>query len=479
MQLARKITLPLALSAFLALGVSAWLSVRAAVSVHHRDVEADQSFAARIFLTALERERARGTFDEGSKALLTTANSDTHRATTRLVRLDELTLTPAQRAALSRGEAVFELDVWKTAETWVPTALADGAPAALWVHEALDAESESVSGIVTSHALNAGTLAFLWAVVAVGLGALIVGRPMRALSEKARRVSTGDYTAPLTIEQNDEIGELAREMNHMCDELTASRGRLERETKERERAQGALRHADRLTTVGLLGAGIAHELGTPLNVVSLRARMIASGELSEHADVRASAESIHEQAGQMTRIIRQLLNFARRSSPSSAPFSLTTMVRESASMLRPLAEKASVRFDLSALDEVEVTGDADQLQQALTNLSVNAVQAMARKGGTVSISLKRDRVTPPPDLGGAAVDCARLEVRDDGPGMDADTAGRIFEPFFTTKPVGEGSGLGLSVTWGIMRDHHGWISVDSQPGSGSTFTLFIPLERPA
>jgi signal transduction histidine kinase len=305
------------------------------------------------------------------------------------------------------------------------------------------------------------------------------GRIGRALSEKARRVSTGDYTAPLTIEQNDEIGELAREMNHMCDELTASRGRLERETKERERAQGALRHADRLTTVGLLGAGIAHELGTPLNVVSLRARMIASGELSEHADVRASAESIHEQAGQMTRIIRQLLNFARRSSPSSAPFSLTTMVRESASMLRPLAEKASVRFDLSALDEVEVTGDADQLQQALTNLSVNAVQAMARKGGTVSISLKRDRVTPPPDLGGAAVDCARLEVRDDGPGMDADTAGRIFEPFFTTKPVGEGSGLGLSVTWGIMRDHHGWISVDSQPGSGSTFTLFIPLERPA
>lgn len=479
MRLARKITLPLALSSFLALGVSAWLSVRAAVSVHHRDVEADQSFAARIFLTALERERARGSFEEGSKALLESANSDTHHATTRLVRLDDLTLTPAQRTALARGEAVFELDVWKTAETWVPTPLADGSPGALWVHEALDAESESVTGIVTSHAVNAGTLAFLWAVVAVGLGAIIVGRPMRALSEKARRVSKGDYEGPLAIQQNDEIGELAREMNHMCDELTASRVRLERETKERERAQGALRHADRLTTVGLLGAGIAHELGTPLNVVSLRARMIASGELSDPADIRGSAQSIHEQAGQMTRIIRQLLDFARRSSPSFARFSLTTLVRESVSMLRPLAEKASVRFDCSGLDEVEVSGDANQIQQALTNLSVNAVQAMAPKGGTVAISLKRERVTPPADLGGTPVECARLEVRDDGPGMDADTVARIFEPFFTTKEVGEGSGLGLSVTWGIVRDHHGWISVDSRPGSGSTFTLFIPLERPA
>lgn len=478
MQLARKITLPLALFAFVALGVSAWISVRAAVSLHHADLEDDQRFAGRVFLAALERERARGTLEEGQGALLAAANRDPNRATTRLIPISELKLAPSQLEALARGEAVFELDVWRTAETWMPFTLADGRPGVLWIHETLSAEDASFVSIVTNHAITAGGVALLWAAVAIGLGAVVVGRPMRALAEKARRVSTGDYSGPVTIEQADEIGELAREMNHMCDELAAASKRLQRESLEREQAMGALRHADRLTTVGLLAAGLAHELGTPLNVVSVRAKMIAQGEVAAPAEIRTSAEIIHQQSAQMTRIIRQLLDFARRSQPSMTTFRLDELVRGSLAMLQPLADKAKCRFVTDALAPETLEGDPNQLQQALTNLVVNAIQAMPQ-GGAVHVSVSREKATPPADVGGPAVTCARLDVRDEGPGIAPDVMGRVFEPFFTTKPIGDGNGLGLPVAWGIVRDHRGWIAIASPAGAGATFSLFLPLERVA
>ncbi len=475
MQLARKITLPLALSAILALGVSAWLSVREAVTLHHADIERDQGAAGRVLLVALERERAHGTYAEAAVALLAAANHDPQRMVMRLVAAPDLTLHSSQRDALARGEAVFTVDVWRTAETWLPTTLADGSPGALWVQESLTAESEFLRATIASHAVNVATLGVLWAVLAGAFGAVVVGRPMRSLAEKARRVSRGDYLGPLTISQHDEIGELAAEMNKMCDELLASHNRLKREIAEKETVQAALRHADRLTTVGLLAAGIAHELGTPLNVASMRARMIATGEVEGEA-VRANAEIIHQQAAQMTRIIRQLLDFARRSTPSLTRVQLPQLVAQSASMLSPLVEKSRCTVTIAAPTSVEVDGDANQLQQVITNLVVNAVQAMPQ-GGPVRLTVSRGLATPPPDVGGPAAEYARLDVSDEGGGITADVLPHIFEPFFTTKAVGDGNGLGLSVAWGILSDHGGWISAESKPGAGTTFSLFLPLER--
>ncbi len=475
MQLARKITLPLALSAFLALGFSAWLSVREAVSLHHADIERDQSAVGRVFLAALERERERGTLEQGLPVLLAAANRDPHRSVTKLVARDGLPST--QREALARGETVFALDVWRTAETLLPTTLPDGTPGAVWVQESLDAENDFRTHTITSHTLNVATLGILWAVVAIGLGAVVVGRPMRALAEKARRVSRGDYLGPLTIPQRDEIGELAKEMNHMCDELLASQNRLGREIAEKESVQAALRHADRLTTVGLLAAGIAHEMGTPLNVVSMRARMISTGEVRGD-EVLSNAEIIHQQAGQMTRIIRQLLDFARRTPPSMTRFDLEKLAERSASMLMPLAEKARCTLTVKAAAPLEVEGDPNQLQQVITNLIINSVQAMPQ-GGPVTLSVRQVRATPPPDVGGPEASYARLDVHDTGTGVEPEVIPRVFEPFFTTKDVGDGNGLGLPVAWGILRDHGGWISVASTPGQSTTFSLFLPLEPKA
>jgi signal transduction histidine kinase len=472
MHLARKITLPLALAAFVALGFSAWLSVQEAVALHHADIERQQSVAGRVLLAALERERARGSLAEAAPLLLAAANTDV-RTQMRLIPVGQLELTQGQQDQLARGEAVFDLDVWHSAETWLPTTLADGTAGALWVQESLDSERTVVRRIVWSHVLNFGTLGLLWAGVAIGLGAVVVGRPMRALAEKARRVSKGDYSGPVHLAQSDEIGQLATEMNHMCDELLASQVRIQREVDAREKAQDALRHADRLTTVGLLAAGIAHELGTPLNVVSMRARMIATGEVSGD-EVKTNADIIHQQSAQMTRIIRQLLDFARRRQPSLTRFALDQVAGGAVSMLAPLAEKSRVTLELTAGPRVEIDGDPDQLQQVITNLVINGVQAMP-EGGEIHLGLARTRATPPADMGGPEGDYVRLDVRDQGSGIAPDVLPRIFEPFFTTKPVGDGNGLGLPVAWGIVKDHRGWIAVETKAGVGTTFSLFLPL----
>ena len=122
-----------------------------------------------------------------------------------------------------------------------------------------------------------------------------------------------------------------------------------------------------------------------------------------------------------------------------------------------------------------VLADAGQIQQIIVNLVTNARQAIGNEQGTITIgvSLADDRSR---GVGGSAV---LLRVADTGCGMDAETRDRIFEPFFTTKDVGEGTGLGLSVVHGIVTDHGGWIEVDSQPGKGTEFRIFLPLPKPA
>ena len=117
--------------------------------------------------------------------------------------------------------------------------------------------------------------------------------------------------------------------------------------------------------------------------------------------------------------------------------------------------------------------DEGQIQQALTNLVVNGIQAMPR-GGRLEITVRRERAVPPIDIGGPEAEFLRIAVRDEGDGIAPDNLRRLFEPFFTTKDVGEGTGLGLAVAYGIVREHDGWIGVESTPGAGSCFSIFLP-----
>jgi len=319
---------------------------------------------------------------------------------------------------------------------------------------------------------SVGTIAIA-AVLALALGVMFIGRPISRLAAKARRVGTGDLSGPLKLTQRDELGELANEINLMCE-------RLADEQDARARATEQLRHADRLTTVGKLASGLAHELGTPLNVVSGRARLIADREV-EGEDALDSARIISEQGERMTALIRQLLDFARPRAPKPAPVNITTLAGRVCQLVQTIARKASVVLVPPVPDEaLRVEADDGQLTQVLTNLIVNAIQAIGERG-TVAITARTVEQAPPPYVsatGSAGRNWMAIEVRDTGAGMDDATRERIFEPFFTTKQVGDGTGLGLSVSWGIVREHGGWIDVQSSLNGGSTFTVYLPMERP-
>ena len=305
------------------------------------------------------------------------------------------------------------------------------------------------------------------------LGLVFIARPTRRLVDRARRIGAGDLTGRLGLRQRDELGEIGRAMDRMGEQLDHARASLAREGAARLAAVDQLRHAERINTVGKLASGVAHELGTPLNVVAGRAQMIATGELVGD-EALESARIIHEQTRRMTAIIRQLLDFARRGVPgASAAVDLRACASRIGGMLGAMARKAGVEVAVAPGEPVHGFGDEGQIQQVLSNLIVNAIQA-SPSGGHVQVDAQIVHAAPPADVGGPPRPMASIAVRDDGSGMPAQVAARVFEPFFTTKEVGEGTGLGLSVAYGIVRDHAGWLTVDTAEGEGSVFTIYLP-----
>jgi two-component system, NtrC family, sensor kinase len=320
------------------------------------------------------------------------------------------------------------------------------------------------------------SLLALSVLLTTALGRALVGHPIRLLQDKIRRIAAGDLDGPVVVPQRDELGELAGALNGMCDALREAKERVRRESEARLAAVEQLRHADRLMTVGKLASGVAHELGTPLNVVAGRAQMILA-EVGTLDEARDSARAVLEQARRMTQIIRQLLDFARRRAVRKERVALRRIAEITVEMLRPLADKRGVALSADGLGEEAAEVDEVQLQQALTNVVVNALQATGA-GGAVHVTLHRTSAVPPADLGGPPGEYLALRVHDTGCGMDAATLGRIFEPFFTTKDVGAGTGLGLSVSYGIVRDHGGWLAAESEPGRGTAVTLYLPQDGP-
>jgi two-component system NtrC family sensor kinase len=305
------------------------------------------------------------------------------------------------------------------------------------------------------------------------LGFVLIGRPMERLVAKTARIGCGDLSGPLALSQQDELGTLARSIDTMCEQLQAARAAAEEQAAARLAAVEQLRHADRLATVGKLAAGVAHELGTPLNVASGRAQLIAASDANAR-EVRQHANIIVDQTKRMAHIIRQLLDFARRETVTKRCADLSDIADLSVSMLASMAGKVGVTLSRhSGPPQVMVLANEAQLLQALTNLVVNAIQA-SPKGASVEIDVGQEAAKAPVNRGESVDVYAYLRVTDHGMGMDNDTVHHIFEPFFTTKDVGEGTGLGLSVTHAIIAEHGGWIDVDSNPGAGSRMTIRLP-----
>ena len=350
--------------------------------------------------------------------------------------------------------------------TYIRVDVVEGRIGGLEIAQSLDQFDAYIRDSLRSEIIGSVAAVTIAALLALALGVVFIGRPIGRLAAKARRVGTGDLTGPLHLDQRDELGELANEINLMCE-------RLSDESAAREQATEQLRHADRLTTVGKLASGLAHELGTPLNVVQGRAKLIADHEV-EGQEVEDSARIVVEQAERMTALIRQLLDFARPRPLHKAPVNVATLAGRVCQLVATIARTANVTLDPPAADEtLRIEADDGQLTQVLTNLVVNGIQATP-PGGTVAITARVVEQSPPPYVGSEDQRWMAIEVRDTGTGLDEATRARVFEPFYTTKEIGEGTGLGLSVSWGLVREHGGWIDVVSTPGNGSTFTVYLP-----
>jgi signal transduction histidine kinase len=361
--------------------------------------------------------------------------------------------------------------------TYVPLEISTEQPAALELAKSLDGLDRFRRDTVLRAFAVSGILLLISGVSVAVMGVAFVGRRLDRLIAKTRRAAAGDLSGPLEFSQRDELAELARALNQMCDEIADARRQLKAEADARVAAVEQLRHADRLTTVGRLAAGMAHELGTPMNVVTARADMIAEEESS--AGAVESAGVIKAQIDKMAGILRQLLNFARQKRPRKSPTDLSQLTAQTAQLLTVLARKQNVEIRFSPNGD-PMTSDVDpgQIQQVLTNLLINAFQAMPR-GGPIRIDMRRERTSPRGVTDAPPGDYVRIDVRDNGGGIAADHLEQIFDPFFTTKDVGEGTGLGLSIAYGIVAEHDGWIDVVSRPGEGATFSLYLPGSQPA
>jgi signal transduction histidine kinase len=251
-------------------------------------------------------------------------------------------------------------------------------------------------------------------------------------------------------------------------EIEAERLRTRREAEAKIQALEQLRHAERLTTLGQLASVLAHEIGTPLNVIAGHGKLIAGGRLTSEG-VSESATAIGEQSDRITRIVRRILDYARRRPARRVALDPADVTRRACALVQGLAAQRDVELEIIESDgKVSLLADSDQLQQAITNLVLNAIHASSANSRVRVVLASVSRAT---DEG--QQDFVTISVHDVGSGIPEEVRGRIFEPFFTTKPPGDGTGLGLSVVKDIIEEHGGFVDVVSGSG-GSVFTVHLP-----
>lgn len=330
--------------------------------------------------------------------------------------------------------------------------------------------------ILTS--LGAYLVVSLWLAIYLGLR---LSRPLVELKQASRRVASGDMATSLSTDSSiSELRELASDLETMRVELIEVGRRLrqemrERETAEMERArlEDKLRQRQRLETVGTLAGGIAHEFNNILLPIQLYTEL-AIEELDETNATRADLTRVLEGARRAKRIISDILAFSRH--PEGDMFAPMDVVAIAAEVLhlyeRLAAAGIAVHGDFDP-GRPRAIGDPTMLHQVIANLCSNACQAMAGRVGQIRIGVQPASDAAIREAGLPPAGYVEVFVSDQGHGMNESTRARIFEPFFTTRPVGEGTGLGLSVVHGMVESMGGAVLADSIPGTGTTFRVFL------
>ncbi len=349
------------------------------------------------------------------------------------------------------------------------------------------------------------------AAVALITGTLIlmirrsVRRPLRRMAAATRTVAAGVGSAPRAAAGDPsltpppgsahEIRILAESFNEMIESLASSNQRLEEwagslqqnvaaKARDLAEARHQIVQAEKLSSVGLVAAGIAHELNSPLMAILTFAHLVKSG-LPPDSQAQEDLRMIERETNRCAAIIRQLLDFSRKQAqePERHPCRIETALGGALDLLKVEIQRSEVAVSLSVDEDLaRVEANEAQLMQVFVNLVLNALHAMP-DGGELAISadlVERDRYAALDLPAHAAPGLVRVVVRDTGSGIAPQNLDRVFDPFFTTKPVGKGSGLGLSVSLGIVRGYGGTIVADSDGASWTEFTVLLPMcEQPA
>jgi two-component system NtrC family sensor kinase len=357
----------------------------------------------------------------------------------------------------------------------------------------LDRVMESIA-VARSAAIILAVVVFIAAIVLLTFFVRAVTRPIKQLVLVTDQVSRGDLSRTVDVQQRDEIGHLATTFNRMIVSLSQSREEIEEynrtleqkiidRTLELEEAQAQLVQSEKMSAIGQLAAGVAHELNNPLGGI-LGYAQFALEKMRKQAKTEEDAKifdsyirylgDIETQARRCKTIVQNLLRFSRSSRVSEfADVDVNQVIEDTRTFVEHQLNMNQISLEVEHNDDIPIIqANAGQLQQVFTNLIINAMHASPAES-TIRIIV---RFSPALGEFGGALE---IQVIDQGIGIPAEDIKKIFEPFFTTKEVGKGTGLGLSVSYGIIREHGGEIRVDSEVGKGTVFTIILPVQKPA
>jgi two-component system NtrC family sensor kinase len=294
--------------------------------------------------------------------------------------------------------------------------------------------------------------------------------PISRLMVGIDNLKKGNLDHRIDLKGRDELSRLAQAFNQMAVELKKAQERIYQEGEATLELERGLRQSSKLAAIGQLASGLAHEIGTPLNIIAGRAELIK--EKQQDKEDQKDPDVILSQTERITRIIQQLLGFVRKKRSDRKLLKITAVIESSLDLLSHEIHKQGVSVVKDWRNDIpSVMGDPDQLQQVFLNLILNALQSMSQ-GGMLRIAVS-SKVISREGLEEDQRQSLEICVEDTGTGMEKEVLQNIFNPFFTTKE--KGTGLGLMVTQGIVQDHLGWIDVQSEPGKGSTFRVYLPV----
>ena len=293
-------------------------------------------------------------------------------------------------------------------------------------------------------------------------------QPLRDLHDAAEAVGRGDFSHRVNVRTRDEFGELAHAFNQMTENIELSQSKLKQTVETLKTTQGQLIQSEKLSAVGEFVAGVAHELNNPLAAVMGFSEMLKDADVGDKH--RRHLDMIFKSAERCTKIVQSLLSFARRQQPERKPVTVNQLIEDVLEMVAYPLRTSNVKVITHFSQKLPlVLADGHQVQQVVLNIINNARQSIEAHQGSGSITITT--------TGDAAT--VRIAIHDNGPGISPENLQRIFDPFFTTKEVGQGTGLGLSLCYGIIREHGGNIIPSSQPGEGATFTIELPAAADA